>query len=76
MNSMFSMFIYNIGGKFHGIIKSMYDNAKSCVKLPGGVTQSLKLEKGINEGDTLSPYLLNLYLNYIKFLLVRNVVHL
>ena len=44
----------------------MYNNAKSCVKLPGGVTKSFKLEKGINEGDTVSPYLFNLYLNDIN----------
>ncbi len=30
---------YNIGGKFYGVIKSMYRNAKSCVKLPTGITK-------------------------------------
>ncbi len=34
------------GGKFYGIIiKNMNDNAKSCVRLPGGITKSFKLEK-------------------------------
>ncbi len=37
-----------------------------CVKLPGGITNSFKLEKGIKQGDTLSPYLFNLYLNNIN----------
>ncbi len=55
----------------------MYDNAKSCVKLPVGITKSFKLEKGIKQGDTFSPYIFNLYLNAInQILLGRNVVHL
>ncbi len=55
----------------------MYDNAKFCVKLPGEITKSFKLEKGIKQGDILSPYLFNLYLNDInQILLGRNVVHL
>ncbi len=33
-----------IGGKFYGIIKNMNDNAKSCVRLPGGITKLFKLE--------------------------------
>ncbi len=54
---------YKIGGKFYGSIKNMYDNVKTCVKLPGWITKPFKLEKGIKQGDTLSPYLFNLYLN-------------
>jgi hypothetical protein len=56
---------YNIDGKFYSIIKSMYKNANSCVKLSSGITESFRLEKGIKQGDTLSPYLFNLYLNDI-----------
>ncbi len=62
---------YKIGGKFYGIMKNMYDNAKFCVKLPGGITKSFKLEKGIKQGNTLSPYLFNLYLNDINQILTR-----
>ena len=57
---------FNIGGKFYSIIKSMYTNAKSCVKLKQGVTEKFNVEKGIKQGDTLSPYLFNLYLNDIN----------
>ncbi len=49
----------------------MYDNAKSCVKLPGGITKSFKLDKGIKQGDTPSPYLFNLYLNDINQMFAR-----
>ena len=54
---------FKIGGKFYGLIKNMYSNAKSCVKLETGITESFPLHKGIKQGDTLSPYLFNLYLN-------------
>ena len=63
---------YNIGGKLYGLIRSMYSNARSCVKLPDGVTQTFKLERGIKQGDTLSPYLFNLYLNDINDIFTGN----
>ena len=61
---------YNVGGKFYGIIKSMYSNAKTCVKLHNGITDKFDLKKGIKQGDTLSPYLFNLYLNDINDIFV------
>lgn len=57
---------FKIGGKFYGIIKSMYRNAKTCVKLKNGITEVFDLKKGIKQGDTLSPYLFNMYLNDIN----------
>ena len=49
---------FDIGGKFYGIIKSMYRNAKTCVKLNEGISEIFDLKKGIKQGDTLSPYFL------------------
>ncbi len=46
----------------------MYCNAKSCVKLPNGITQTFDLKRGVKQGDTLSPYLFNLYLNDISLI--------
>ncbi len=46
----------------------MYRNVKSCVKLPTGITKPFQLQKGIKQCDTLSPYLLNLYLNVVHSL--------
>ena len=44
----------------------MYINAQSSVKLHNGITETFKFEKGIKQGDTLSPYLFNLYINDIN----------
>ncbi len=44
----------------------MYNTAKSCIKLPDGITDTFRIQKGIKQGDTLSPYLFNLYLNDIN----------
>ncbi len=57
---------YGVVGNCYGLISSMYCNAKSCVKLPNGITQKFDLKSGIKQRDTLSPYLFNLYLNDIN----------
>ncbi len=49
----------------------MYDNAKSRVKLPAGIKTSFKLEKGMKQGDTLSLYKFNIYLNDINQIFTR-----
>ncbi len=62
---------YQIGGKFYGIIKNMYSTARSCVKLPYGVTDTFPIQKGIKQGDTLSPFLFNLYVNDINYIFTK-----
>ena len=44
----------------------MYNNAKTCVKLQHGISPVFNLQKGIKQGDTLSPYLFNMYINDIN----------
>ncbi len=57
---------YGVGGNFYELISIMYCNAKYCVKLPNEITQTFDLKRGIKQGDTLSLYLFNLYLNGIN----------
>ena len=39
------------------VIASLYTNATTCVKLPGGKTQSIFINRGTIQGNSLSPLL-------------------
>ena len=56
----------NISGKFYNIIQSVYQNAIGCVKLKAGLTNTFPVNRGIRQGDGLSPLLFNIYVNDIK----------
>ena len=53
----------NINGKILNVIKSLYINAKSCVKLNGKVSEYFSCCKGVRQGENLSPVLFAIYLN-------------
>ncbi len=52
-----------INGKYYNIIKNMYSNTISSIKLPGGQTEFFKTNVGIRQGDGLSPLLFCLYID-------------
>jgi hypothetical protein len=54
-----------IRGNFYWILKYMYTNSFSCVKLPQGLSEQFNTELGIRQGDCLSPILFNLFINDI-----------
>ena len=49
--------------KILGILKSLYDNTLSCVKLSGGLTNSFKSSVGVHQGCNLSPILFNIFID-------------
>ena len=49
--------------KILGILKSLYDNTLSCVKLSRGLTNSFKSSVGVRQGCNLSPILFNIFIN-------------
>nr|XP_006815364.1 PREDICTED: RNA-directed DNA polymerase from mobile element jockey-like [Saccoglossus kowalevskii] len=55
-----------VTGKVYNIIKAIYTNSTGCVKVKNGLTNTFPIEKGIRQGDGLSPLLFNIYLNDIK----------
>ena len=55
---------YGIQGKFLNVIKSMYSSIKSCVKIDQNtLTDLFSCNKGIRQGDGLSPVLFSLVMN-------------
>ena len=57
-------------GNFLKILHSMYGSIESCVKIcPNTVTAPFPFNKGIRQGDGLSPVLFSLYMNDIPNLL-------
>ena len=53
-----------IKGKFLKVIKSMYSSIRSCVKVnQNTMTESSLCNKGIRQGDGLSPVLFSLFMN-------------
>ena len=53
----------NINGHFLELLKDIYKKSKSAVKINNKLTQFFKHEKGVKQGDPLSPTLFNLYIN-------------
>lgn len=47
------------------VVKSMYDNTNIAVKYNGYVSGKRIINKGVRQGDSLSPTLFNIYLGYI-----------
>jgi ribosomal protein L22 len=62
---LYKILTFGIGGKFYELIKNIYSQSLSCVKLTTGLTQDFKNDIGIKQGDCLSPILFNLFINDI-----------
>ena len=57
---------YDINGKVLNIIKSLYNSAKSAVKLSTNIGAFFNCEIGVSQGDNLSPLLFALFLMIFK----------
>ena len=53
-----------ISSSFYNVIKSMYNNSKSCIRvLQDKVTEFFSLNVGVKQGDNLSPNLFKIFIN-------------
>ena len=57
---------YNINGCLLNLIKNMYSNAKSCIRLNNKLSDFFACETGVRQGENLSPLLFALYLNDLE----------
>ncbi len=64
----------NIGGRMYQVLKSMYSNNVSSVRVNNSThcTPEFPCEAGVRQGDSLSPTLFNLFMNDIAPLLNEN----
>ena len=62
-----------IDGKCLRIIKNIYKDVKSCISLNGELSNFFMCEKGIRQGENLSPLLFSIFLNDVEqFLYDKN----
>lgn len=62
---------HGIKGKVLNVIKNMYAEIKSCILLNGDTSGYFKCEKGVRQGENLSPLLFSLYLNDLETFLLN-----
>ena len=60
---LYKILSYNVDGNFYNVIKSMYSNTTSSLKLNNIFTKWFDTTTGVRQGDTLSPILSNIFLN-------------
>ncbi len=54
---------FEVGGNFYKVIKSMYCNNSSQVRIDDKCTPEFPCNTGVRQGDTLSPTLFNIFIN-------------
>ena len=54
---------HHVNGKMFKIIHSLYDNAKSCVRMGHAKSESFVSNVGVRQGENLSPILFSIFLN-------------
>ena len=66
----------NVNGKFLNTVRSMYQNAKSCVFANTKQSDYFKCNVGVRQGENLSPLLFSFYLNDLHdYFQNSNLVH-
>lgn len=65
---------YNINGKVFNVIKNMYSNVKSCVRLNTDHSNFFSCNLGVRQGENLSPFLFSIFLNDLEEYLRNNNV--
>ncbi len=58
-----------VHGKVLNVLRSMYASLESCVRTPGGITDSFKCSVGTRQGCMLSPCLFSLYVGELVTML-------
>ena len=62
----------DITGKCNNVIKSMYDQIKTCVFVNGVLSSFFASNIGVRQGENLSPFLFAVFLNDLESFLSSN----
>ena len=60
-----------VNGNVIRVIYNLYENAKSCIKKGGKLSQFFKCDVGVRQGENLSPLLFAIYLNDFEYYVSR-----
>jgi hypothetical protein len=55
-----------VRGKVMKVLKSMYTNVKSRIKLSNTLSETFMCSLGVRQGDSLSPFLFSMYINDLE----------
>ena len=58
---------FGFGNDFIEWVKMLYKNAESKVKVNGFLSESIRLQRGVRQGDPLSPLLYALVAEVLRF---------
>lgn len=64
--------MYGIRGKFLNVIRSMYDDKKSCIKTTRMLSDVFENSLGLVQGQVLSPNLFSFYVNDLEMQFIQN----
>ena len=59
----YKLLVHNIAGKIYWAIRSLYEHNISCVKLHGLLSKWFNVDRGVRQGDNLSPTLFGVFIN-------------
>ena len=57
--------LHGVPRKIVNIMKSMYEGSESCVRVSQGQTDFFSVDSGVRQGDSLSPLLFNIVLDFV-----------
>ncbi len=55
--------VYGVGGRLLDGVKTLYRDASACVRIKGEMGECFKIKAGMRQGCTMSPWLLNLFID-------------
>ncbi len=62
-----------VNGKLFAVIRSLYNDVKSCVRHMNTLSDFFSCEVGLMQGEIMSPFLFSMFLNDIEIHLQNNL---